>query len=492
MKFSIISRPVVWPYFIRPRSGPSVWRWLFLGFWLLVFGPGCGGVFTSGGDRLNSQSPGNIDGGIQVGAGEIAVSAGEEYALWHESPVLHVVRLPTSEKFILETYWPDYLVFGTSGKRVYVTGSDGFSVDDPFQLIAWDLPTQSKLWQKDVEYDSLHLERRGHRRYPRLYLTEYQGREAIIIAERRKITIRDLADGASLYSSSPGEISFTDFLLLDRKFYLVAREVETPEEEFPLRTDIHVFDLDTDNWQSLSVPNCADKLVGVPGKNLAFLAPTVCPNVGRGRADPISIIELSGNTFVRNLPGFGPVSVTSDESAILGFVDLENFRADLLLPGDKEPAVGAGRFQLLRVDLPQMNLSYIPHGPVLPKYTTLADPGLVLVGDSVSPFRNPLWILDLTVGDYRWVGDYKIEMDQIAEFPDRGEVFTVNKYQGGGLFQIYLPGAMAIRVGMPFRVRGISALPARQELLITGKNRDETGALHRYDIRERRILNTWE
>ena len=87
---------------------------------------------------------------------------------------------------------------------------------------------------------------------------------------------------------------------------------------------VHFVDLDTAAARVLEVPNCADELVIADAGRRAFLAPTFCRQPGTASspsrmADPISVIDVETETFVQNLPGFGPVYPTPDQRTVVGF-----------------------------------------------------------------------------------------------------------------------------------------------------------------------------
>ncbi len=82
----------------------------------------------------------------------------------------------------------------------------------------------------------------------------------------------------------------------------------------------------------VNFPNCADELVLVPNSRRALLSPNTCLNpdppeplpaapgtMEQAQFDPISVIDLDKRAFIKNLPGFGPVTVTPDGKRAVGF-----------------------------------------------------------------------------------------------------------------------------------------------------------------------------
>lgn len=83
--------------------------------------------------------------------------------------------------------------------------------------------------------------------------------------------------------------------------------------------------------------------------------------------DPISVIDLEKRKFVKNLPGFGPVAITSDGSKAVGFTRLENMVSDWGYNGQKT-VIG-----LIFVDLDTLNWKTMDYGNDIPTYTLAPD-----------------------------------------------------------------------------------------------------------------------
>ncbi|MFT7621429.1 MAG: hypothetical protein ACI9WU_000592 [Myxococcota bacterium] len=104
----------------------------------------------------------------------------------------------------------------------------------------------------------------------------------------------------------------------------------------------------------LTFPNCADELVITPA-GLGLLGPLRC------RRDPISVIDLQSRSFVKNLPGFGPVSVSQDGSRAVGFTR----KADMLQDWGIQQTAEVG---LIIIDLPELTWSLVEFGEREPSY----------------------------------------------------------------------------------------------------------------------------
>ncbi len=140
--------------------------------------------------------------------------------------------------------------------------------------------------------------------------------------------------------------------------------------------------------ERVEFPNCADELVVQPEGTLALLSPTNCrsaarppqpaspktepdepkekepkapPPPPRRDYDPISVLDLASRTFIRNLPGFGPVEMSDDGRRAVGFTR----RADMLQAWDYNQTADVG---LIVVHLPSLHWRVIEYGRVEPTY----------------------------------------------------------------------------------------------------------------------------
>ena len=115
-------------------------------------------------------------------------------------------------------------------------------------------------------------------------------------------------------------------------------------------------------------PNCADELKIVPGDDLALLSPTHCLKKSvQVSQDPISVIDLETRTFVKNLPGFGPVAINPDGTRAVGFTRREVME-DEWSYFDQDTPVG-----LIAVDLDTLAWRVMDYGSKMPVYTISPD-----------------------------------------------------------------------------------------------------------------------
>ena len=110
----------------------------------------------------------------------------------------------------------------------------------------------------------------------------------------------------------------------------------------------------------IEFPNCSDELKIQPGGTLALLAPTHC------RKDPISVIDLASRTFLKNMPGFGPVVISEDGKTAVGFTR----KADMVTEWGIDQVMNIG---LIIVDLETLAFQLVEYGDKAPAYVLTPD-----------------------------------------------------------------------------------------------------------------------
>jgi hypothetical protein len=146
----------------------------------------------------------------------------------------------------------------------------------------------------------------------------------------------------------------------------------------------------------VDIPNCADRIAIMRDGKRAFIAPTHCRDARP--LDPISVIDLTPGReqFVRNLPGFGPVTLARSSSRAVAFVDA--LLADPTLFDDPtqrpNPDRVGSRYFLMLLDPETLRFDLREFGDRLPRFTITPNGETILV-DSVDDGR--IWTTD--VGD---------------------------------------------------------------------------------------------
>ncbi len=138
------------------------------------------------------------------------------------------------------------------------------------------------------------------------------------------------------------------------------------------------------------VPNCEAPIVVVPNGSRAFLSPTYCspgaqavPGETWTNPDPVSVIELgSGVTFRKNLPGFGPVALSSDGSRLVAYLDVKRMDPAMFEDKAQVPWTEGQRYHLMTIDPVSLSFRLAPIGNAIPRFAMTGDGRGLLVDAS--------------------------------------------------------------------------------------------------------------
>lgn len=127
---------------------------------------------------------------------------------------------------------------------------------------------------------------------------------------------------------------------------------------------------------SIDVPNCEAPISVTPNGARAFLSPTYCtPGVSATgetwtNPDPVSVIDLGtdGATFVKNLPGFGPVAMSSDGARVVAYLDVKRMDPAMFSDPDQVPWVDGQRYHLMTIDPATLDFQLAPIGNAIPRF----------------------------------------------------------------------------------------------------------------------------
>jgi len=145
---------------------------------------------------------------------------------------------------------------------------------------------------------------------------------------------------------------------------------------------------------AVDVPNCEAPIAVTPDGQRAFLSPTYCspgssgaqPTPGQTwtNPDPVSVIELAGGalSFVKNLPGFGPVAMSSDGRRVLAYLDVARMDAAMFDDPAQVPWKDGQRYHLMTIDPVTLRFQLAPIGNAIPRFALTADGRGVLVDAS--------------------------------------------------------------------------------------------------------------
>lgn len=125
------------------------------------------------------------------------------------------------------------------------------------------------------------------------------------------------------------------------------------------------------------VPNCEAPIEIHPDGARAFLSPTYCspgaqavPGETWTNPDPVSVIELDGEraTFLKNLPGFGPVSMAKDGSRLVAYLDTARMDPAMFDDPEQVPWANGERYHLMTIDPVSLRFSLAKIGNAIPRF----------------------------------------------------------------------------------------------------------------------------
>lgn len=372
------------------------------------------GCPDSGGANFNQHGVGDTPGGITVGLGDIGVSPTGDYVVFQNDSELSIGRPDTGEVYPLPVDGPTRLEFGNQRDEVWV-GSDSdhnvHAIDVLSAEVLWSVPVQS------AGVESL-----------RLAATSIDNR--LVIASGSHIQVVDTQNGEVLREHElPSHVVDLHVLSDDTRALVVSAHEWGPTSETPL-TPITIIDLKNGDMRHFDVPNCADRIAVSGDARYALLAPLAC------RKDPVSVIdlELGQESFVRNLPGFGPVAMASTGHQAVAWLDSTNVDESLFDDPSQIPAPdeGAARYHLMVIDTNQLSFTLHPVGETLPRYSVTPDGRVVLVDDAMDGATR---IFDLQDGRFHQIDGPQVELDNYTMTSDSRDVFGLRDLDQEGVEQ---------------------------------------------------------
>lgn len=158
-------------------------------------------------------------------------------------------------------------------------------------------------------------------------------------------------------------------------------------------TPVTLVDLMKPAASEISVPNCEAPISVLPDGSRALLSPTFCqedrpegtPQDAWTNPDPVSIIDINAGemSFLKNLPGFGPVALSPDGSRAVAYLDMA--RIDKTMFDDKAqiPDEKGPQYHLMTIEPKSLKFELHPVGNGLPRFAMSRDGKGLLVDASV-------------------------------------------------------------------------------------------------------------
>lgn len=481
-----------------------------------------------GGANMNEHSPGNQEGGVDLGGdedgepddlrglhfGSIAVDKRGRYFITALAGKLVYGDLQLGGVKVIESVQdPERAAFGNMSDVFYVTS------DSQNRLTAIDPGTRDVIWSVYADIYST-----------RPWLDVTKDDRMIILTYQRRVEILDSSDGSLIsqyqfdrnifdtdiihvsldgdpveepeqkedadggmdkeepvdgFFPMPVQDDEEEIIEYEARKLVVTLEhewEETGSEDTPFvpRAEVHIIDLDTMDKRMLAVPNCSSELVIDPAGKYGFLAPTFCRSPAE-ECDPVSVIDFHNSRFIRNLPGFGPVALSPLGNTAVAFMDTENLDESLFDDPSQIPSPPESRYYIMVINTKNLRFESYPIGEELPRYALTPDGNILLIDFDMAWGEASMRILDLVTGIMNHVTGPVIQMDEYVFTRDSTRAYIIYS----ALFELQINTANVIRLLLDFQPSSLNITPDDRYLLL--KDRD-AGYIWQYSVGSQRIV----
>jgi hypothetical protein len=330
-----------------------------------------------GGDLSVNDRTGGGDQGELLLTGAMSTSPDGRYVVMQRNTTTVLLNVATKVAKELP-FVIDRVVFAPGSTRGYLV------IDKPTAVIGYDFETGAELWKvQPVFLSSAGARIAKLSEDGKNLIVGDRGRVFVINTEAGKVRdVVSLASDPTDAAAVPGKNAM-----------LVVGTVAWPEHKPSTR--VYQLNLDTLTLQGVDVPNCHAPIEVLPDGTRAFMSPTFCEEDKATRPanwtnpDPVSVVDLAatGPQFVRNLPGFGPVSLAKDGSRVIAFVDRERIDASLFDDPSQVPSGTDDQFHLMTIEPKTLKFRLAEIGSALPRFALTRDGKSLLVDASTVSLR---------------------------------------------------------------------------------------------------------
>jgi DNA-binding beta-propeller fold protein YncE len=427
-------------------------------------------VPIDGGLNENQRAPGNGDVGIDLSFGEIAIDPSGSYLLTKGEGGIHRADLHTAEvTHVAPLDNAIRVAFSPDGRTVYAATWDGDVVryDLGSSKVAWKRPVFAEQWVRfgdgfgekafpwiDVTPDGLHV-----------VVTSADGVEVLDASGEQVLREKPVATVVDVDVHQEGT------LIITTEHTWTDRVPEAP---------VLIVSVDGKLRSEVKVPNCADELIVTRNGKYALMGPTTCvPPESSEAHDPVSVIDLETGTFVRNLPGFGPVALSPQGDLAVAFVDADNLDRTLFEKGQPIPTSEETRYHLMFIDTRDLSFETMPLGDDLPRYTLTPDGKLLLVDSTFFSDTGRLRVIDPITRSAELVNGPDVRLDNYVVTQDSTRIFMLDR----GLYELTLQERLVSSIAIPFSPRALNITPDDSRLLL----REDDSTLWVFDTAAREM-----
>ena len=400
----------------------------------------CNGEIGGGaGLNQNQQSSGNQEGGIDLSWDQIAIDPTGTYLISNRYDQVIYGEIKTGESRVLQ---------GISSVSRLAFGRDQIMYCNAFykgqrSLVAYDVRADQVLWfvpgftysMIDISHDQTRLITIDHRRLrvldvqdgkilfdtsfdhnvedldlhptedrilvtlnhewvgdvPETHIISISWEELAAPARSEEIEVAEAVDTSDTASDAVSDVEVKAQQRAAQRSLLVD-ETSVDRLQWPHLPE-HVRRLEMlarPEIKIIKIPNCSSELTLTPDGKRAFLAPTSCAK------DPVSVIDLVADQFVRNLPGFGPVAMSPSGDTAIAFINMNNVEEHLFDDPAQLPSRDQGVYHLMLINVSDLSFKTMPLGDTLPRYALTPDGQMLLIDDAyVSRDVATIRILDV-------------------------------------------------------------------------------------------------
>lgn len=271
------------------------------------------------------------------------------------------------------------IAFNHASTHVFGVGADG-------ALHAIDLAARATVWSTPLPAGSSAS-----------LLRVSDDDSAIVLGQSSALHVIDAALG-SVRSSTPtrSEVRYAAFVPGAQRALAVGK---TEWKDGGPLTPIYTLDLrgSEPGHVGVEIPNC-EAPIEISQRTVngdaarAFLSPTYCspgaaavPGETWTNPDPVSVIDVAGDslTFVKNLPGFGPVAMAKDGARLVAYLDTARMDPAMFDDPKQVPWTEGDRYHLMTIDPVSLRFALAPIGDAIPRFALTRDGRGVLVDASV-------------------------------------------------------------------------------------------------------------
>ncbi len=302
----------------------------------------------------------------------------------------------------------------------------------------------------------------------------------------------------------PSTVSYGAFLPSGGKVVLVGHTVFTDHKP---ATPVSLVDLIKPSLTQASVPNCEAPISVLPNSTRVLLSPTFCqedrpvgtPADAWTNPDQVSILDIDANgiSFLKNLPGFGPVALSTDGNVAVAYLDMARIDKSMFEDPSQIPGENAAQYHIMVIEPKSLAYKLYPVGNGLPRFAITRDGKGLLVdasiqivtrvsleasanatvsvgldgvsGDataSLSIFGTdaPFGYFDLATGKFNGFKGPKVGLDRFVQLSDNKTIMALSKRPdglGGNPFRLDIPSGYIVPLSGDYGIgiRDIGLLP---------------------------------